>query len=614
MGNFHELAVLPSCLLAVSAIRQRPAWFSQLHSNVLRNFEIRGQVWKELTDKIKSARTADFKLSLSFSASPNYSLIQRSLVLCTTWSSDEQCCISYWKNDSKNRLRISIIGLYEDEIPGYYVDVPGFTLDDEVEAEIIVERKATELAISMNGVEIYRKERSNPKAVTFNLSGNSGVLQSAFNGGFHFLRFESGAEIWEAGLASLRVGKIELHDFNFSKKWNCSSWSTAGSDDFEFFIDFELTQEANAAEIFSVSDQESTIDLKWENGQSLTSFKLFEGDSWIFNSPKLMTTGRHSLLVARSGLAGRVEVDGEVAQSWGGEKPLPVVMPTQVLSHFPGFIHASYFKNMTASKIIWQLSPADLNDEIPALPFAFRTSSDLSPSENAGLLKAVNMLIRDGVFRPLDESAPSRLETRLDFRNRVQPFTVAVEAYFPWIANDSKAHFFGLMQQGDVLASSGTYKVFGLYAQISYLNFKASYELVFNITSTDSLQSEIKVQLIPSFFNKSHMVAASFAPVDASSFFLSLFIDGELQARQKFENVIARLNNEVTQQSENYDVSKVFVFSQPYTGRTIADLSFKHGLIFDRELSDEEMAALSLQQKKTISLLEEGSKFVWITP
>lgn len=615
MDRFYELALQPRCLLAVSALEGRPTYFSQLRSNELRNFEVRGQFWEELTEKIKAVGTADFKLSLGFKAFPNSTNISRSLVLCTTWSSNERCCVSYWQNDPQSRLRISILGLYDDGEPDDYIDVPGFTLEDAVEAEIIIERKTSELIVTMSGVEIYNKVRSNPAKLSFALNDVQDQLRSAFNGGLNFLRFESGSSIWEASLSSLRTGQIRPYNFKIARSWNFNQWLPIGTDDFEFFIEFAVDEETPEVRIFSSDGAEGTINLIWngETKQSSISFKLFEGDSWIFNFPKLMELGSHSVRVTRRGLVGEVEVDGEVAQTWGGEIAKPL-FAAATSSLFAGSISKLYFKNLTSGAAVWSASKAELFEELPLWPAPEKVSESLSPAENAGLLKVVNFKADSGTFKAERASVISRIQTRLDFRNRRDAFTVAAKAYFPWLANDSKLHFYPLISQGDVLSNFGGDKVFGLYALADFRKYQAIYSLEIAVGLFSNEQQSLSVSLTPSFFNKRHLIAASFVPLGGYSFCLRLFVDGEFQAEQNFEGSIAQLGLAPTADLEQCNPDGVYVFNSAYGNCLVEGYEADFCLIFEGALLPEEVAALSTEQIHVNSLLGGNSKFVWIVP
>lgn len=615
MDRFYELALQPRCLLTVSALEGRPTYFSQLRSNELRNFEVRSQFWEELTEKIKAVGAADFKLSLNFKAFPSSTNISRSLVLCTTWSANEQCCVSYWQNDPKNRLRISILGLYDDGSSDDYIDVPGFTTEDEVEAGIVIERKASELIVTMNGVEIYNKTRSNPARLSFALNGVQDQLRSAFNGGLNFLRFESGSSIWEASLSSLRTGQIRPYNFKIARSWNFNQWLPIGTDDFEFFIEFTVDEKTPEVRIFSSDGAEGTISLIWngETKQSSISFKFFEGDSWIFNFPKLMELGSHSVRVTRRGLVGEVEVDGEVAQTWGGETARPL-FAAATSSLFAGSISKLYFKNLTSAKVVWSASKSELLEELPLWPAPEKVSESLSPAENAGLLKAVNFKADSGTFRAERASAISRIQTRLDFRNYRDAFTVAAKAYFPWITNDSKLHFYPLISQGDVLSNFGGDKAFGLYVLADFRKYQAVYSLEIVVGLFSNEQQNLSVSLTPSFFNKQHLIAASFAPLGGYSFCLRLFIDGEFQAEQSFEGSITQLGSAPTVDLEQCNPDGVYVFNSAYDNCLVKGYEADFCLIFEGALLPEEVAALSAEQVHVNSLLEGNSKFVWIIP
>lgn len=615
MDRFYELALQPRCLLAVSAIEGRPTYFSQLRSNELRNFEVRSQIWEELTEKIKAVGTADFKLSLSFKAFPNSTNISRSLVLCTTWSANEQCCVSYWQNDSQNRLRISVLGLYNDGKSDGYIDVPGFTLEDEVEAEVIIERKTSELIVTMNGVEVYSKTRSNPAKLSFALNDVQDQLRSVFNGGLNFLRFESDSSVWEAGLPLLRIGQIRPYNFKIARSWDFNQWLPIGADDFEFFIKFTVDEETPEVRIFSSDGAEGTINLIWngETKESSISFKLFEGDSWIFNSPKLMELGSHSVKVTRRGLTGEVELDGEVIQTWGGEVAKPL-FAAATSSLFAGSIAKLYFKNLTSDKVTWSASKAELLEELPLWPIPEKISESLSPAENAGLLKIVNLKADSGIFKAEKASAISRIQTRLDFKNRRDAFTVAAKAYFPWLTNDSKLHFYPLASQGDVLSAFGGDKVFGLYALVDFRKYQVTYNLEIAVGLFSNEQQSLSVSLTPSFFNKRHLVTASFVPLDGYSFCLQLFIDGKLQAEQNFEGSIAQLGSAPTADLEQCNPDGIYVFNSAYDNCLVENYETDFCLIFEGALLPEEVAALSTEQVHVNSLLEGNSKFVWIIP
>lgn len=615
MDRFYELALQPRCLLAVSAIEGRPTYFSQLRSNELRNFEVRSQIWEELTEKIKAVGTADFKLSLSFKAFPNSTNISRSLVLCTTWSANEQCCVSYWQNDSQNRLRISVLGLYNDGKSDGYIDVPGFTLEDEVEAEVIIERKTSELIVTMNGVEVYSKTRSNPAKLSFALNDVQDQLRSVFNGGLNFLRFESDSSVWEAGLPLLRIGQIRPYNFKIARSWDFNQWLPIGADDFEFFIKFTVDEETPEVRIFSSDGAEGTINLIWngETKESSISFKLFEGDSWIFNSSKLMELGSHSVKVTRRGLIGEVELDGEVIQTWGGEVAKPL-FAAATSSLFAGSIAKLYFKNLTSDKVTWSASKAELLEELPLWPIPEKISESLSPAENAGLLKIVNLKADSGIFKAEKASAISRIQTRLDFKNRRDAFTVAAKAYFPWLTNDSKLHFYPLASQGDVLSAFGGDKVFGLYALVDFRKYQVTYNLEIAVGLFSNEQQSLSVSLTPSFFNKRHLVTASFVPLDGYSFCLQLFIDGKLQAEQNFEGSIAQLGSAPTADLEQCNPDGIYVFNSAYDNCLVENYETDFCLIFEGALLPEEVAALSTEQVHVNSLLEGNSKFVWIIP
>lgn len=615
MDRFYELALQPRCLLAVSALEGRPTYFSQLRSNELRNFEVRSQFWEELTEKIKAVGAADFKLSLNFKSFPNSTNISRSLILCTTWSANEQCCVSYWQNDPKNRLRVSILGLYDDGSSDGYIDVPGFTMEDEVEAEIAIERKASELIVAMNGIEIYNKARSNPARLSFALNGVQDQLRSVFNGGLNFLRFESGSSVWEASLSSLRTGQIRPYNFKIARSWDFNQWLPIGTDDFEFFIEFTVDEKTPEVRIFSSDGAEGTINLIWngETKQSSISFKLFEGDSWIFNSPKLMELGSHSVKVIRKSLVGQVEVDGEVAQTWGGEAARPL-FATATSSLFSGSISKLYFKNLTSGVAVWSASKSELLEELPLWPAPEKVSELLSPAENVGLLEVTNFKADSGTFKAERASAISRIQTRLDFRNCRDAFTVAAKAYFPWIANDSKLHFYPLISQGDVLSNFGGDKVFGLYVLADFRKYQAVYSLEIAVGLFSNEQQNLSVNLTPSFFNKRHLIAASFVPFDGYSFCLRLFIDGELQAERNFEGSIAQLGSAPTVDLEQCNPDGIYVFNSAYDNCLIEGYEADFCLIFEGVLLPEEVAALSTEQVHVNSLLEGSSKFVWIIP
>ena len=506
MGNFHELAVLPSCLLAIDASKGG-SWWAPLRSSAPRNFATNPMTFTDSYAAQSEVAASDFTLSVSFNRSGSQmgsisigclrvscnANGKFTIILYTTYQGMSSQYAPFGSEEFKNLAKVQIVKTSSKSV------------------NISLYDSAGGLVSSSNGSLLPVEEISTGSAAT-NFPGN--IAEA-------FIRDDSTNEVvWEASRDELYDASSKLWPSpvpeNFAENtkafYDCQAVVREAFDpthDYKFLCDFEFGADSGEKSVFYAGTQNFPFGVYWYSTNEIKVFSNLlrsaddEASTYgavVAYSGGARLQGRHAIELRIEGNAMHVFLDGnevEHSHEFVRIEPSSIGLP----SCNSGYVYKVQITDLTTGNVIWSYPPE---------------------AERVRLITKTNIRTDRGCFEQADATINSYVNTALDLRGKVSSYTVFIDfdpAIFPDSSNTE--YHQELVGQGGALIGSdfppicsiGYYKTVDQTYHLQLAQQSGSMRRVVNVTLATALSGR-------------HNVVGVVA-VQSSSTTLTLYLDGE---------------------------------------------------------------------------------------
>lgn len=568
MSRFHELAVLPSCILAVDA-QNGGSWWSHLRPPTPRNFAADPMTFTDSYTAQDGIGTDDFTLSVDFTLlnSAVNGEINIGCMRCTYYNSSKghQPGVHILNSDG------TVGALYPvgtSHIPGDISSIKVIKTGQNVRAVVYAH----------DGSIIRDQTKPLPDGATVtyvsrvtNYSGN--ILSASIRND------TTGETVWQAAYSDLYDTSNpwpspvpENFAENAKAFYDCQAVVREVLDpthDYKFLLDFEITKEEGEASVFYAgapnfpfgvycySDNTIIVFTNLLRGKNDATTAKYTGS--IVYSGDTRLQGRHTIELSIEGDTRRFFLDdSEIVQKYETVRTGTVAVGLPNCNS--GYVYRIQITDLTDNQVVWSYP---------------------SEAERVRLITKMNVRTDRGYFEQADTTVNSYVNTALDLRGRVSSYTVFVDFYpavFPE-SNNAECHQ-ELAGQGGALIGTN----FPPICSIGY--YKAvdqTYHLQF-AQQSGALRRTVNVTLDAALSGRCRIVGV--VDVQSSSTVLTLYLDGEQIGTSTYSGIP---DGTAASIASRFSVAGVKEYGGwiNYTGKVYSCL------LFDRALSASEIAALS---------------------
>lgn len=554
MSRFHELAVLPSCILAVDA-QNGGSWFSRLRPPTPHVFSTSTH-WSGFVSAFNSNGIKNYHFSIKFSLSE---MPSRDRVLF-----GNQMALG----EGRFMIVLSSKGKIQVQDESSWSGRVEHPISGTGKHTIMIEIAESSGTVTIDGVEYAVSVSRTAPILTIAFSNFPGTISS-------ILLESDSSTLWQAAYSDLYETSNPWPlpvPRNFAEEpeaWRDEKTTAPAieEDDCEFFIRYRLDgyPEGSAiSQIFYHNSQNGSVNIAFAGdgtGGNYSVIRLTNAGAFVIPLDRVRQLGEHTIRIQRVGLTVAIEFDGEVAAtSSAGTKKIAVYSTTAPVSDFDGVIFETYWKSLTTGRIVWRYP---------------------SEAERVRLITKTNVRTDRGYLEQADTAVNSYVNTALDLRGRVSSYTVFVDFYpavFPE-SNNAECHQ-ELAGQGGALIGTN----FPPICSVGY--YKAvdkTYHLQF-AQQSGSLRRTINVTLAAALSGRCKIVGV--VDVQSSSTVLTLYLDGEQIGTSTYSGIP---DGTAASIASRFSVAGVKEYGGwiNYTGKVYSCL------LFDRALSAAEIAALS---------------------
>lgn len=569
MSRFHELAVLPPCILAVDA-QNGGSWWSRLRPAMPRDFS-EGYRWDALQAAMYSSLpwTSDYHFTFDFTVADDFENGSYWIM----YQSNGRISFALDKDARGCRF---VFGSYSFN-GGVFVYAP-FASSLAGRHEVTLTVEGATLRVTVDGT-VYEQSGERVESSAYNR-----VVTTSAPVTLHAVSLtddSTGTAVWQAAYSDLN---------DTSNPWPSP-------------VPRNFAEEP--ATWYDLGLASSTIGMDdWEIGGELYANSLTAGKSIIYRSsnPRFglyVTSSSQIIFVNYSATGGSERIyyyDNPPTGEWlsfkmqraGGwlrwlinDIDVNSVEKTglyvEMNNTSPFFVNENcnlrncYFKNLTTGRTVWSYP---------------------SEAERVRLITKTNVRTdRGGGFETADASMMSRIATQLDLRGAYAEKTFIADCWFPATTNNGTLNYFPMITQGDGLSGSGSSLVVNLSVQADYRASAVGKR--FQLTWADASGSvhTTNVVVTDAFFGKRHRIVGVIRPGASSAQYINeLYIDGEFVGSGS-GSVSSFVFGKAAAASIAPD--NLHLIERDYTG-FLSQSSLLYGaLIFDRALSAAEIAALS---------------------
>lgn len=554
MSRFHELAVLPSCILAVDA-QNGGSWFSRLRPPTPHVFSTSTH-WSGFVSAFNSNGIKNYHFSIKFSLSE---MPSRDHVLF-----GNQMALG----EGRFMIVLSSKGKIQVQDESSWSGRVEHPISGTGKHTIMIEIAESSGTVTIDGVEYAVSVSRTAPILTIAFSNFPGTISS-------ILLESDSSMLWQAAYSDLYETSNPWPlpvPRNFAEEpeaWRDEKTTAPAieEDDCEFFIRYRLDgyPEGSAiSQIFYHNSQNGSVNIAFAGdgtGGNYSVIRLTNAGAFVIPLDRVRQLGEHTIRIQRVGLTVAIEFDGEVAAtSSAGTKKIAVYSTTAPVSDFDGVIFETYWKSLTTGRIVWSYP---------------------SEAERVRLITKTNVRTDRGYLEQADTAVNSYVNTALDLRGRVSSYTVFVDFYpavFP-DNNNAECHQ-ELAGQGGALIGTN----FPPICSVGY--YKAvdkTYHLQF-AQQSGSLRRTVNVTLAAALSGRCKIVGV--VDVQSSSTVLTLYLDGEQIGTSTYSGIP---DGTAASIASRFSVAGVKEYGGwiNYTGKVYSCL------LFDRVLSAAEIAALS---------------------
>lgn len=558
MSRFHELAVLPSCILAVDA-QNGGSWWSRLRPPTPRNFADNPMTFTDSYTAQDGIGTDDFTLSVDFT------LLRENVH--GTINIGCMRCLYY---DSTKGYQPSVRILKSDGTKGdlYPVGTSHMTKDVASIKVIKTGQNVRMVVHASDGSTVRDMTKPLPDGAT--VTSSSGATThpgNIFAASIH--NDTTGTDVWQAAYSDLYDTSNPWQSSvpeNFAEKakafYDCQAVVQEALDpthDYKFLFDFEIIKESGEASVFYAgaanfpfgvycySDNTIIVFTNLLRGKNDATGAKYTGSTVYSGDTRLQ--GRHTIELSIEGDTRRFFLDGsEIVQKY--ETVRTGTAAVGLPNCNSGYVYKIQITDLTDNQVVWSY-PSD--------------------AERVRLITKTNVRTDRGAFEAADETKTARVDTALDLRGKVSSYTVVVD--FEAIAPDGTQSKMELAGQGAAVTG---------YPSICAL---AQSGLSGNIQLSQEINGIRKIVYKAPINQLGRHVAAGVVDVGESTTRLAVYYDGDLLAEDTFDGIPA---GTCDSRAINYAL-----FDNRNGLNTMRYGKIYSALLFDRVLSAAEIAALS---------------------
>lgn len=557
MSRFHELAVLPSCILAVDA-QNGGSWFSRLRPPTPHVFSTSTH-WSGFVSAFNSNGIKNYhfsiKLSLSEMPSRDHVLFGNQMAL----------------GEGRFMIVLSSKGKIQVQDESSWSGRVEHPISGTGKHTIMIEIAESSGTVTIDGVEYAVSVSRTAPILTIAFSNFPGTISS-------ILLESDSSTLWQAAYSDLYETSNpwpspvpENFAENAKAFYDCQAVVREALDpthDYEFLFDFEITKDEGEASVFyagapnfpfgvyAYSDNTIRVFSNLLRGASDTSSKYA---TVVAYSGGTRLQGRHTIESRVEGTTMHVFLDGnEITHSYTFARTGTVAVGRPNCNS--GYVYKIQITDLTDNQVVWSYP---------------------SEAERVRLITKTNVRTDRGYFEQADTAVNSYVNTALDLRGRVSSYTVFVDFYpaiFPE-SNNAECHQ-ELAGQGGALIGTN----FPPICSVGY--YKAvdkTYHLQF-AQQSGSLRRTINVTLTAALSGRRRIVGV--VDVQNSDTVLTLYLDGEQIGTSTYSGIP---DGTAASIASRFSVAGVKEYGGwiNYTGKVYSCL------LFDRALSAAEIAALS---------------------
>ncbi len=362
-----------------------------------------------------------------------------------------------------------------------------------------------------------------------------------------------------------------------------SAYNSIGIDDFELDIVFNLNACTNKNIFWAIASlngigiyRGSTAagyDFVIQAMRIVTdsSGQLISSTLWRFNAGTEISdtlSGIFHVKITRIGTTVSAYGNGNRVGTYTGAGIAPTNLTGNCSSNFDGSIQEVTLKNLTTGKIVWRYP---------------------SWEERTRLLTLTNITTAGGVFRAADEAKSAGIKTPLDFRGNTASKTFIVRAFCPSHDDSTKNLFLHPFFTQGRWTYGKDYFVFGFGIWEDFRGTSPMRQLRF-AASGDSIAATNPVDA-SNLLDQWHVFAVSYEMASSGQKF-ALYADGQLlTSGTNAAEVYPWRSNPTT--TPGTDSGKVYIRDNAGDGTYVAGTVVSSALIFDRALTQPEIAAIS---------------------
>ena len=558
MSKFHELAVLPSCILAVDA-QNGGSWFGPLRPPTPRVFSTSAH-WPGFVSAFNSNGIKSYRFSIKFSLSE---MPSRDRVLF-----GNQMALG----EGRFMLVLSSKGKIQVQDESSWSGMVEHSISGTGKHTVTIEIAESAGRIIVDGVEYAVSVSRTAPILTVAFSNFPGTISS-------ILLESDTSTLWQAAYSDLyemsNPWPLPVPE-NFAEKakafYDCQAVVREVLDpthDYSFLIDFKLDEAKTSGNVFYAIPSDAPFALILQSNNQIDFFTNLlkpNGDSNSFASiyayyqSDVKLQGRHQI---------ECKIEANMLSSY-----LDGVLVAQKTSNLERTGTATVGLPNCNSGYVYKIQITDLTDNQVVWSYP-------SDAERVRLITKTNIRTDRGYFEQADTTVNSYVNTALDLRGRVSSYTVFVDFYpavFPE-SNNAECHQ-ELAGQGGALIGSdfppicsvGYYKAVDQTYHLQFAQQSGSLRRTVNVTPAAALSGRRRI--------------VGVVDVQSSSTTLTLYLDGEQIGTSTYSGIP---DGTAASIARCFSVAGVKEYGGwiNYTGRVYSCL------LFDRALSAVEIAALS---------------------
>lgn len=398
MSRFHELAVLPSCILAVDA-QNGGSWWSRLRPPTPRVFST-SAYWPGFVSAFNSNGIKNYHFSIKFSLSE---MPSRDRVLF-----GNQMALG----EGRFMLVLSSKGKIQVQDESSWSGMVEHPISGTGKHTVMIKIAESSGAVTIDGVEYAVSVSRTAPILTIAFSNFPGTISS-------ILLESDSSTLWQAAYSDL---------YDTSNPWPSpvprnfaeepEAWrdlmaviAAATETDWSFKIRYNLNSADGSQRIFSPGNNTGPIAVFWSS-EGILYLRTIGGNGTIIQAnPAGDPTGTHTVeIIAASGLYSII-YDGKTVHSVQDTPTLPRSSAEEVIQS--GMNGTILYAEFSCGKAVWSYP---------------------SEAERVRLITKTNVRTDRGAFEAADETQSARVDTALDLRGKVSSYTVVVDfeaAEFP---------------------------------------------------------------------------------------------------------------------------------------------------------------------------------------